>query len=211
MPPEITSLARDFMKDPVRVEAAREGAVSDLVDHELLWLSFEDKPEMLSNLLDENDGSILIFSRTRHGARKLAKVIREQGHSAEEIHADRSLAQRREALHGFKSGRTRVLVATDIAARGIDVKEISLVVNYDLPDNPDDYLHRIGRTGRAGSRGRAVTLAMPDQRMAVRAIEQRLGLSLQVSDRSTITVASFDRGSRKPARGRRFGKVRGRG
>ncbi len=129
-----------------------------------------------------------MFARTRYGAKKLAATIRAYGHSATEIHSDRTLPQRREALTGFKSGKHRVLVATDIAARGIDVKEISLVLNYDLPDQAEDYVHRIGRTGRAGAKGLAITIATPEQVMQVRQIEKLLGERLTVSPLSSMKL-----------------------
>src|SRR5689334_15438636 len=104
------------------------------------------KLALLQNLLDEYRGTVLVFSRTKYGAKKITRSVKDMGHSVAEIHANRSLAQRREALDGFRSGKYRVLIATDIAARGIDVTGIELVVNFDLPQNPDDYVHRIGRT-----------------------------------------------------------------
>ncbi len=124
---------------------------------------------------------MLVFSRTKHGAKNIARTVREMGHRSAEIHSNRSLAQRREALEGFKSGRYRVLVATDIAARGIDVKGIELVINYDLPDSSDDYVHRIGRTGRAGSMGKAISFATSDQRRDIRDIERLIKKLLPVS------------------------------
>ncbi len=185
MPAAITELANEYLDNPMRVETAPAGTASELVEQELFFMKHEEKQNLLWDLLQENAGSVLIFARTRHGARKLAKAARTQGHSAAEIHADRTLAQRREALHGFKTGEYRVLVATDIAARGIDVKEISLVVNYDVPENPDDYIHRIGRTGRAGALGKAITISLPQQARDIWDIEKLLGVSLPISDRST--------------------------
>ncbi|MBF8280778.1 MAG: ATP-dependent RNA helicase RhlE [Candidatus Magasanikbacteria bacterium] len=130
--------------------------------------------------MQETHGSVLIFSRTKHGARKMTSILRAAGHSAAEIHSNRSLAQRREALDGFKKGKYRILVATDIAARGIDVKGIELVLNFDLPDSSEDYVHRIGRTGRAGHAGRAISFATPDQSGDVRAIERLIRMPLTV-------------------------------
>ena len=124
---------------------------------------------------------MLIFSRTKHGARKICDAIRSIGHKVAEIHSNRSLGQRKEALTGFKSGRYRILVATDIAARGIDVQGIELVINYDLPDNSHDYVHRIGRTGRAGVIGRAVSFATPDQQRDVRDIERIIRKQIPVT------------------------------
>ncbi|MCW5939609.1 MAG: DEAD/DEAH box helicase [Fimbriimonadaceae bacterium] len=184
-PHDIASLAAQYLKDPVRVEATPAGAAPSKVEQELVYVAHEEKPTILSELLVETRGTVLVFSRTRHGARKLTKSLRSSGHRAAEIHSDRTPSQRREALEGFKEGRYRVLVATDIAARGIDVKDIELVVNYDVPEKPEDYVHRIGRTGRAGSAGRAITLALPDQASDVRAIEKLLGVPVDVSRRST--------------------------
>lgn len=180
MPPSITDLANQFLNKPVRIEVSRPGKAAAQIEQELIFMPFEQKQEMLKEVLESHQGSVLVFARTRHGARKLAKHINREGHSAAEIHADRTLAQRREAIQGFKSGDYRVLVATDIAARGIDVKDIELVLNYDLPDSPEDYVHRIGRTGRAGATGRAISFALPDQRKNVREIEQIIGEKLPV-------------------------------
>ena len=142
-------LATQHMKLPFRVEIARSGTAPERVEQELFIVKKEDKNKLLAKLLAEYRGSVLIFSRTKHGARKICTAVRDMGHRAAEIHSNRSLGQRREALDGFKSGRYRVLVATDIASRGIDVVGIELVLNYDLPDDPGDYVHRIGRTARA--------------------------------------------------------------
>ena len=175
MPAAIEDLAMEFLVSPTRIECAKQGTASELVDQELVYLRHEQKFGKLNEILDEADGTFLVFSRTRHGARKLALALREEGHTAAEIHSDRTLAQRREALGGFKSGKYRILVATDIAARGIDVKDISVVVNYDVPEHSEDYVHRIGRTGRAGARGRAITMALPGQKRLIRNIERLMG------------------------------------
>lgn len=172
MPLEIVRIANTAMRTPVRVEVAPQGTSSERVEQELFFVSKMDKERLLEQCLKETDGTVLVFSRTKHGAKKIARAVREMGHTADELHANRSLAQRKAALAGFKDGKYRVLVATDIAARGIDVKGIALVVNYDLPDNPDDYVHRIGRTGRAGREGKAISFATPDQRGDVKGIER---------------------------------------
>jgi ATP-dependent RNA helicase RhlE len=184
MPREIAELAKQYLRNSARVDIETEGVTPDRVQQELLMLSQADKPEMLGEILHEHKGTVLVFARTRHGAKKLARTVRNFGHSAAELHSDRSLAQRRDALQGFKNGSYRVLVATDIAARGIDVKEIALVVNFDVPQNPEDYIHRIGRTGRAGAAGRAITMATPDQHSEIRDIEKLLQLELKLSPRS---------------------------
>ncbi|MDR3690507.1 MAG: DEAD/DEAH box helicase [Fimbriimonas sp.] len=186
MPCEIVEIAKNYMIDPVRIEAPRANVTADLVAQELYVVRHEDKGNLLSRLLDENKGSVLVFARTRHGARKVAHHVHTLGHPSAELHADRTLAQRRSALEGFKRGDYRVLVATDIAARGIDVKQISLVINYDLPDNPDDYVHRIGRTGRAGESGRAITLATPEQMNGIRDIERAIKNEIPLSENSEL-------------------------
>jgi ATP-dependent RNA helicase RhlE len=182
MPPDIVSIATRYMKLPVRIEIAPPGTTATEVSQELFFVESRDKTELLLNLLSETHGSILVFTRTKFGAKKLARQIRSQSnHTATELHSDRSQAQRQEAMHGFRIGKYRVLVATDIAARGIDVTGIELVVNYDLPANGEDYVHRIGRTGRAGAVGHAVSFAMPHQKGDVKAIEQVIRSAVRVS------------------------------
>jgi ATP-dependent RNA helicase RhlE len=181
MPDEIARLASKYMKLPVRIEVARAGTAAERVEQEIFFVSKEEKPRLLDKLLSEYHGSVLVFSRTKFGAKKITRNVNSMGHRAAEIHSNRSLNQRREALDGFKSGKYRVLVATDIAARGIDVTGIELVINYDLPDNAEDYVHRIGRTGRAGHAGRAVSFAAPEERNEVREIERLIRLNLPVS------------------------------
>lgn len=207
MPKEIEELANRYLTNPVRVEVAPPGSTIDAIQQELVIVPHENKGALLSDLLAEHGGSVLVFARTRHGARKVAKAVRGFGHSAAELHSDRTLAQRRSALDGFKRGTYRVLVATDIAARGIDVKDITLVVNYDLPDNPEDYVHRIGRTGRAGASGIAITIATPEQHRDVKDIEKLLKLQLPLSKRSAarpqpvVRPAAPARPSHRPFRG----------
>ena len=172
MPPEITNIAKQFMSLPLRVEIARSGTAAEHIAQEVFVVHKNDKFRLLEKLLKEYKGTVLVFSRTKHGATKIMRAIKHVGHTVAEIHSNRSLSQRREALDGFKNGKYRVLVATDIAARGIDVKGIELVVNFDLPDAAEDYVHRIGRTGRAGHEGRAISFATPEQSSDVRAIER---------------------------------------
>lgn len=172
MPAAITQIAASYMQLPVRIEIAPSGTAAERVVQEIYIVSKQDKLRLLEKLLNEYTGTILVFSRTKHGAKKIAHAIKNMGVRSSEIHSNRSLAQRREALEGFKSGKYRVLVATDIAARGIDVTNIEVVINFDLPDQSEDYVHRIGRTGRAGLEGRAISFAQPDQGRDVRDIER---------------------------------------
>lgn len=181
MPESIARMAQTHMKLPVRVEIAPSGTTVSKVTHELFFVPKEAKTRLLEKILGEYRGSVLVFARTKHGAKRIAQSVQSFGHTSAEIHANRSLNQRKEALEGFRKGRYRVLVATDIAARGIDVKGIELVVNYDLPQNAEDYVHRIGRTGRAGMAGHAIAFATPDQRGDVRGIERLTRITLPLS------------------------------
>jgi ATP-dependent RNA helicase RhlE len=191
MPPEIADLARNVQKDPVRVEIEREHLTADLVEQELVVVEKEARGDMLRDFLSETSGPVLVFVRTRHGARKVARTVNGMGHIASELHSDRTLAQRKSAMEAFRSGRSRILVATDIAARGIDVKNIEMVINYDLPDQHEDYVHRIGRTGRAGMTGKSVTFATPEQHKDVLALEKLIRSEIPRSLRSTAAFPAI--------------------
>jgi len=221
MPSAIAQIASKFMKMPLRIEVAPAGTAAEGVEQEVFIVEKQAKLPLLEKILKENEGTVLVFSRTKYAAKKIARIVRAMGHTAEELHSNRSLAQRKDAMAGFKSGQYRVLVATDIAARGIDVTDIALVINYDLPENSEDYVHRIGRTGRAGSTGKAISFATPDQRGDIKQIERLIKktipiLSLpklpQSSDavmRAVYLGSDSDRES--GGRGRsRFGGGRGR-
>ena len=190
MPPEIMKLASGHMKLPIRVEIAPAGTMADQVTQELFVVTKEQKPALLKKLLETYIGPTLIFTRTKYGATKVKRYIQGCGIEAAEIHSNRSLPQRREALEGFKSGKYRVLVATDIASRGIDVVGIELVVNFDLPMTSDDYVHRIGRTARAGAKGHSITFAMPMERREVQAIERLIKKVLPISQLPDLPAVS---------------------
>lgn len=179
MPAAIVKMVGQYLKAPVRVEVAPAGTTAKSIAHHQLSAAGGQKMNTLGNVLKAEKGTIIVFTRTKHGAKKIAAAVRQLGHSAVELHANRSLAQRKAAMVGFKSGQYRVLVATDIAARGIDVNGISLVVNYDLPTTVEDYVHRTGRTGRAGKTGRALSFVAPEDRFTVRRIEEQLRVRLQ--------------------------------
>jgi len=191
MPKEIMNIATKHMKLPLSVEIAPSGTTAELVTQELFIVKKEAKTQLLKKLLGQYHGSVLLFSRTKHNAKKIVRSIRDMGHSASEIHSNRSLAQRRDALEGFKSGKYRVLVATDIASRGIDVTGIELVLNYDLPEDAENYVHRIGRTARAGHKGHAISFATPDQGHDVRDIEKLIKATLPVSKHAELTLDKF--------------------
>jgi len=184
MPSEIAAVAAQHMKTPLRIEVAPQGTSSKNVEQEMIVVQRNKKKDLLKKILDETKGKTLVFSRTKFGARNIARAVRTMGHTATEIHGNRSLNQRKKALSDFKTGKCRVLVATDIAARGIDVKEITLVINFDLPDNSEDYVHRIGRTGRAGHSGKAISFAAPDQGFDVKAIEKLIRKTLPLTELS---------------------------
>jgi len=191
MPDAIFKISSEYMKLPIRIEIAPSGSAPEKIDQELFVVRQEMKTALLLGLLQDHKGSVLIFARTKAHAKRLTRVLKDKQHSAAEIHANRSLGQRREALEGFKTGRYRILVATDIAARGIDVKGIELVINYDLPDEHENYVHRIGRTGRAGREGHAISFATPEQASDIRSIEKLVRRSLRVRTHPAVPPEQF--------------------
>ncbi|MFA6422238.1 MAG: DEAD/DEAH box helicase [Candidatus Buchananbacteria bacterium] len=182
MPSAIAQIAARYMKMPIRIEVAPSGTVAENVEQEIFIVNRELKTQLLEKVLTDNAGSVLIFSRTKHGAKNIANHVVAMGHSAIEMHSNKSLAQRRSALDGFKVGKYRVLVATDIAARGIDVNNISLVINFDLPDDKEDYVHRIGRTGRASNYGKAISFVTPQEKFNIRRIESLIRKAIPILD-----------------------------
>ena len=206
IPPEIVKIAAAHMKLPISVEVAPSGTTVEGVVQELFIVKRESKRRLLEKILAQYHGSVLLFTRTKIGAKKTTRLIRDMGHKAAEIHSDRTLGQRREALEGFKRGRYRILVATDIAARGIDVVGIELVINFDLPEDAENYVHRIGRTARAGLEGRAISFATPDQGLDVKSIEKLIKRALPVSEHPELPKEIFVEGSTyAPRHGYRHG------
>ncbi len=181
MPKSISLLASEFMKLPLRIEIAPQGTSAKNIEQEVFVVTKNNKMQLLDSLLQkyQND-KVLIFSRTKYGAKRTARNIRNMGHTAVEIHSNRSQAQRQVALDGFKRGRFRILVATDIAARGIDVKDIDIVINFDLPDDSGNYVHRIGRTGRANRHGKAISFVTPSEKADIKKIERLIRQSLPI-------------------------------
>ena len=175
IPTDLADLARASVKDPVRVMVAKPATPAERAEQALHHTSREDKTKLLLTLLNADRDSVLVFTRTKHGADRLGRALGNAGHKVAVIHGNRSLSQRRAALEGFRRGTFRVLVATDIAARGIDVANIGHVVNYDLPNTPEDYIHRIGRTARVKASGRATSFVTSDDHIQLRAIEKLLG------------------------------------
>ncbi|WP_438482457.1 DEAD/DEAH box helicase [Oleiharenicola lentus] len=195
IPPEIDAIASFALRNPTRIEIGVSRTVNKSVTHAFYPVSAGLKFDLLVALLEKTDfHSCLVFSRTKHGADKIARKLKAANHSVAVLHANRSQSQRVEALEGFKSGKYEVMVATDIAARGIDVAGVSHVINYDIPANPEDYVHRIGRTGRAAAVGDAFTLTTPDQADDIRAIERFIGQRVP-----QLQLEGFDY-SRQPVR-----------
>jgi ATP-dependent RNA helicase RhlE len=191
IPKEVIAIAASHMKLPIHIEIAPSGTTAERIIQELFIVKKDAKNKLLGKLLQQYKGSVLLFSRTKIGAKKITRYIKTIGYSAAEIHSDRSLSQRKEALAGFKTGRYRVLVATDIAARGIDVIGIELVINYDIPDDAENYVHRIGRTARAGHEGRAISFATPEQNEGVRSIERIIKTTLPISGHPDLPKEVF--------------------
>jgi len=219
VPPEIQAIASFALRNPERVEVGVNRSITTSVSHALYPVAFSQKFELLAALLAKIDyDSVLVFSRTKHGADKIARRLKAENHSVAVLHANRSQNQRIEALAGFKSGKYEIMVATDIAARGIDVAGISHVINYDVPENPEDYVHRIGRTGRAQAVGDAFTLVTPENMNDVRDIQRFIGqkipeLKLEGFDYAPFTARpepAPGQGQRGQRGGQRQGGGRGR-
>jgi ATP-dependent RNA helicase RhlE len=182
----------------------------------------QHKRPLLLSLVGQDEGNILVFARTKHRTDRLVHSVRQAGHAVQRIHSDRSQSQRREALEGFRNGRYRILVATDIAARGIDIDHVGHVINYDVPHSAEDYVHRIGRTARAGRKGMAIMLATSRDRSVIQAIERLMGRSINskpettqrrpqpTEERELATVGADSDGSRTRRRNRRGGRSRQR-
>ncbi len=181
MPPEIQKLANVLLTNPAKVEVTPASSTVDAIEQSMYYVDKKDKPKLLLHLLqDPAIVTALIFSRTKHGADKVVKFLHHAHVTAAAIHGNKSQNARQNALSNFKGGKTRVLVATDIAARGIDIDELSHVINFDLPDVPETYVHRIGRTGRAGNTGIAISFCDAEEREELRDIQKLIGKSIPV-------------------------------
>jgi len=176
---DITRLVKDYTRDPVRLSFGSPLKPSENVRLQAFEVSVDDKQQVLRHLLSKESGRCLVFSRTKHGTERIAKALNRSGIAAATIHGDRSQSQRTTALHGFQQGRVRVLVATDLASRGIHVQDIAHVINYDLPEVAENFIHRVGRTGRAGKQGVASTLFVKEQRSELFQLERKLGIRIE--------------------------------
>jgi ATP-dependent RNA helicase RhlE len=192
---EIRGLATGLLHDPLAIQATPRNSTVEAVAQKVLPVDAKRKSELLAHLIKEHSWyQVLVFTRTKHGANRLAAQLEKNGISALPIHGNKSQNARTRALAAFKSGELQTLVATDIAARGLDIEQLPHVVNFDLPNVPEDYVHRIGRTGRAGCAGHALSLVSDDERDRLRAIERVLGRKIQVLpfDRSAIRVVASE-------------------
>ncbi len=179
MPSAIAQLSKSILFKPARVEVTPASSAVDTVEQRLYYVEKPEKSSLLFTLLEKAQSkSVLVFSRTKHGADRIARTLTKKGIGCEAIHGNKSQGARQRALTNFKSGKTRVIIATDIAARGIDIADLEMVINYDLPDVAETYVHRIGRTGRAGKRGTALSFCTSDEKAMVRDIQKLTGKKL---------------------------------
>ena len=183
MPAEVEKLARDILNDPAKVEVTPQATTVDRIEQKLFYVEQQNKKHlMLEMLKDENMSRVMIFTRTKHGANRVAEELEEGGIRAGVIHGNKSQNARQAALNAFKSGKARILVATDIASRGIDVDNVTHVINYELPDDAESYVHRIGRTARAGNSGIALSFCAIGERALLRDVERITRQSIDVVD-----------------------------
>jgi ATP-dependent RNA helicase RhlE len=201
MPPEIARLAGELLRAPVRVEVSPPTRTADRIDQRVFMMEASAKRAFLANLLaDPAMARVIVFTRTKHGANRVAQHLHKAGIAAEAIHGNKSQGARQRALEQFRTGRARVLVATDIAARGIDVDDVTHVVNYEIPNVPESYVHRIGRTARAGAAGIAISLCDPSERAYLRDIEKLTNRQLTDAPSDTARAAVPPaRGTGRPA------------
>ena len=179
MPREVEKISKSLLKNPARVEVAPVSSTAEKIDQYLYFVEKPDKIDLLVTLLNKQpDERVLVFSRTKHGADKIARVLNKRKIGCEAIHGNKSQNARQAALSNFKSGKTRIIIATDIAARGIDIQNLGVVINYDLPDVAETYVHRIGRTGRAGNDGVAFTFCTQEDRPMINDIQKLTGKKL---------------------------------
>ncbi len=199
MPPAIATLAHTILNQPIKVEVTPVSSTAATVRQSVYYVDKIKKKDLLLHLLkDEVKGSVLVFMRTKHGADKLSKFLNIEGVRSEAIHGNRSQGQRQTALTNFKEGKTRILVATDIAARGIDINALPYVINYDIPNEPETYVHRIGRTGRAGSDGTAISFADHEEKAYIKSIEKLINRSIPIIAAHAFPMTAYVPGVATP-------------
>ncbi len=204
MPPAVSTLAATFITNPARVEVTPQATTVEAIDQRVMFVDKNNKGRLLVELLGSMEiDRAIVFTRTKHGANRLCQQLEKSGYTAVAIHGNKSQNARNKALETFKSGETRVLVATDIASRGIDIDDVTHVFNYDLPNEPESYVHRIGRTGRAGRDGHAVSFCEEEETAYLRDIEKTIGMNLPVHKdqpfHSSVALAAVSSPKRPPA------------
>lgn len=206
MPPEIEKLAQSMLVNPAKAEVTPPATTVDLIEQQLYHTNKINKPDLLLHLLEDKDiRSALVFTRTKHGADKVVRVLLREKVKSAAIHGNKSQNARQAALNSFKEGKLRVLVATDIAARGIDIDDLTHVFNFDLPEVPETYVHRIGRTGRAGNSGTAIAFCTTEEKDDLRGIEKLIGRKVPVVDNHPFPAIAGDTVNKPaPARRRRY-------
>ena len=193
MPPAIQSLVKEILTNPVHITVTPEATTAELVDQKLYYVQKSEKRSLLHHLLKTNPPeSVLVFTRTKHGADRVARDLNHAGFKATAIHGDKTQQSRERSLQGFKEGKMQILVATDIAARGIDIDDLALVVNFDLPNIPESYVHRIGRTGRAGAFGKAISFCDFEEKIYLKDIQKFIGQTVPVESNHPYHVALME-------------------
>ncbi len=212
MPKQMEEIAGSYLTHPKRVQVAPPGKAADKVTQEVHFIAKAEKPNLLIELLDKHrDERALVFGRTKHGSDKLARKLEQAGFAVAAIHGNKSQGQRERALKAFRDGHVKILVATDVAARGLDIPDVKHVYNYDLPNVPENYIHRIGRTARAGKDGAAVAFCSPDEMGELKDIQKVMKISIPVASGRAWEVLP-DAGAKPKGRGngpRRGGKPGG--
>ena len=212
MPKQMNELAQSYLNRPIRVEVSPPGKAADKVTQEVHFIAKAEKASLLIEMLDKHrEERALVFGRTKHGSEKLMKSLVKAGYAAGSIHGNKSQGQRDRAIAAFKSGEIKVLVATDVAARGLDIPDVKHVYNYDLPNVPDNYVHRIGRTARAGKDGAAIAFCAPDEMGELRAIQKTMGVAIPVGSGRPWETEDIPAGETTKGRGRGRGRGRGAG
>jgi ATP-dependent RNA helicase RhlE len=182
MPKQMNEIANSYLKSPIRIEVSPPGKVADKVTQEIHFIAKAEKSKLLIEMLDKHrDERALVFGRTKHGMEKLSKTLEKAGYAAGSIHGNKSQGQRDRAIAAFKAGQIKVLVATDVAARGLDIPDVKHVYNYELPNVPDNYVHRIGRTARAGKDGAAIAFCAPDEMKELKDIQKTMKMTIPVA------------------------------
>jgi ATP-dependent RNA helicase RhlE len=211
MPNEVAHLVAEVLRDPARIDVSPKTLAADNIEQRVYFVPAQDKRPLLNTLLaDAAMKRVIVFTRTKHGANKVAEHLERAGHRAEAIHGNKSQNARQRALEEFRQGRSRVLVATDIAARGIDIDDVTHVVNFELPDVAESYVHRIGRTARAGSAGIAIAFCDPSERPSLRAIEKLVKQDLTVMAGERYVPGAKSEPAQRPGRFHRHTRGQGR-